>query len=168
MKSAKTFAVVACAGLLLGSIAGSVRDAHAQGPQDGSLSAGRGDSADASSSPEAKHPLNIAGCWQGTAKDKPDGEGTATFAFALSGKTLVETDSGFDFQWADGNFAHGNIAGSVDSTGFTFTGSAGTNCPINGNGTGTASAIKGKFTFGRKCGKFVQGGKFSITPIACQ
>jgi hypothetical protein len=167
MKSAKKIAVVACAGLLTAAIVGSARHTYAQPPQQEGWSFGGSGSADASSSPDAKTPLNIAGCWRGSVKEKPDGTGTATFAFAQNGSALNGTDSGFDFEWSDGNFAHGNITGTVSSKGFVFTGSAGAGCPISGSGTGTASAISGKFTFGGKCGKFVPKGTFSIAPGAC-
>ncbi len=171
MKSAKILAIVACACLLSVSMMYSARHAYAQDDDHvdedaGSWSTPDGGSADEESSPEMKKPpLDIQGCWGGTAIDNNPTLGMGTILFnslEQNGKKLENTSS-FDFRFAAGSFnALGHLTGTVSSKGFTFKGSAGAGCPVSGSATGDDTSMTGKFKFGKKCKHDFESGTFAI------
>lgn len=110
MKSAKILAIVACACLLSVIMMYSARHAYAQDDDQvdenaGSWSTPGGGSADADevSSPDMKKPpLDVQGCWDGTAIDNNPtlGMGTVIFeSLEQNGKKLEKT-SNFDFRFS--------------------------------------------------------------------
>jgi hypothetical protein len=171
MKSAKILAIVACACLLSVTMMYSARHAYAQDDDQvdedaGSWSTPGGGSADEESSPDMKKPpLDVQGCWDGTAIDNNPtlGMGTVIFeSLEQDGKKLEKT-SNFDFRFAGGSYnALGHLTGAVSSTGFTFKGSAGKGCPISGSATGDDTSMTGKFKFGKKCKHDFDSGTFAI------
>ena len=168
MKLAKTLAIVACAGLLSVCGMGSTHHAYAQEAEEGAWNAAGAGSADESSPEAKKPPLDIGGCWDGTAEDKGDGLGSAFFDFVQDGTKLESSSpSEADVYWPDNTYAYGPISGSVSSTGFKFKGSAGTGCPFHGSGKGSDTLLTGKITFGGQCAKFLKHVTFSISPGPC-
>jgi hypothetical protein len=172
MKLTKILGVVACVGLLSAGVISSGHHAYAQDDDEidenaGSWSTPGGNSADeVASSPDSKKPpLNVDGCWDGTAiDDNPAlGGGIVLFnGFDQSGKKLLSA-SNFAFSFAGGTFlAMGHLKGTVSNTGITFKGSAGPDCPVSGSATGSDTAMTGKFKFGKKCAHNFKSGTFAI------
>jgi hypothetical protein len=169
-KSARILLAVTCAGLLLLGAVGSARHAYAQdaGETDGNIGAWSAPDAYNSEQSPTKvktHPLNIKGCWSGHVMDSGDGLGTAAFQFEQnSNRKKLVIGSTFNFGWSDGAAARGPMKGKVTSTGFTFTGNAGTECAVTGNGMGDDTALTGTFEFTGDCAAIFQDVTFSITP----
>jgi len=171
MKLVKTLAIVACAGLLSAAAMGSAHHAYAQDNDEidenaGGWSTPDGGSADESTPEARKPPLDVQGCWSGTAVDDNPalGDGTIIFNEFEQDGTKLENTSNFDFRFAGGSYnANGNLTGTVSSKGIKFKGSAGTDCPVSGSATGDNSAMMGKFKFGKKCAHDFKSGTFSIT-----
>ena len=169
MKLAKMLAIVVGTGLLSAGVLCSTRHVYAQDEDQidenaGSWSAPDDGSADEGSTPDAKKPpLDVQGCWQGTAIDNNPTLGMGTVlcnSFEQNGKKL-ESTSDFDFRF--GTFtALGHLTGTVSSTGITFKGSAGADCSVSGSATGNDTSMTGKFKFGKKCKHPFQSGTFAI------
>ena len=168
MKIAKVVLAIICVALL--SLV-STRHAYAQdaGETDEDLGAWTAPGADSAeqSSPEAKvHPLKIKGCWSGDVVDTADGTGTVTFEFRQnSNRKKIIVPSAIQFEWPDSAKATVPIKGAVTSSGFTFKGNAGANCPmVSGTASGDATGLTGKVVFVGGCETYFQNVTFSIAP----
>jgi hypothetical protein len=176
MKLTKSFAILACAGLLSAGVFGSVRHAYAQDTDDIDQSGGGWSAPDATSAtaatPDAKkHPLDIGGCWDGTVNDAADGEGDAFFDFEVTtnGKDIKgKGDSALELNWSDDRVAGSPIKGKVGPNGFKFSGPVSKDCKVSGSGTGSTSEMTGKVKFEGKCKKTFRDVTFSIEPGPCQ
>jgi len=167
-KPAKVVLAIICVGLL--SLV-SARHAYAQdaGETDedlGAWSAPGADNADLSTDNLKTHPLKIKGCWSGDVVDTADGTGTVTFQFHQnSNRKKIVVPSAIQFEWPDSAKATVPIKGAVTSSGFTFKGNAGANCPmVTGTASGDATGLTGKVVFVGGCETFFQNVTFSIAP----
>ena len=170
VKLPATLAILACATLLLAAVMGPALQVHAQDEDatdqgTGSWSAPSDGSAD-DSNPEAKPPIDLAECWDGTVKDKHDGKGTSFFGFDQDGSVL-ESDSGMSVQWPDTAYAYGPMSGTVSSKGIKFEGSVGACGTFSGSATGNGSKLKGKMKFTGQCAKYFKHVRFTIEPGPC-
>jgi hypothetical protein len=167
---AKILLALTVALLLSVGIVGRARHAYAQDGDETNQSAGawgapNAPSADLSDQKVKAKPIDIKGCWSGTVMDTDDDLGTATFEFHQnSNHKQLRISSTFDFQWPDTAFAHGPMKGPVSSTGFNFSGNAGTDCAVVGSAMGDATALSGTVEFGGDCATLFQDVTFSITP----
>ncbi len=169
MKLAKMLVAMSCPSLLLVVLLGVTSHAYAQDAGEidenvGTWSAPGADGAE-QSIPEVKtHPLKIKGCWSGTVMDTADGMGTVTFQFSQSSnRKKILVGSIIQFTWPDTAKATVPMKGSVTSSGFTFKGNAGQNCPVvSGSATGDATALTGIVEFTGGCSMFFQKVTFSI------
>ena len=169
MNLAKALIAMTCAGILSIGMVGSACHAYAQdaGESDqnlGSWSAPGADSSEQSIPLTKTHPLKIKGCWSGSVTDTADGTGTVTFQFnQSSNRKKILVGSVIQFAWPDTAKATVPMKGSVTSSGFSFKGNAGQNCPVvSGSATVDAAALTGTVEFTGGCAMFFQNVTFSI------
>jgi len=166
IKPVKVLLAIICVGLLSFVSAGH---AYAQdaGEADEDLGAWSAPGADSAEQLTHKaHPLDIKGCWSGDVVDTADGTGTVTFEFHQnSNRKKILVPSVIQFEWPDLAKATVPIKGAVTSSGFTFKGNAGAECPmVTGTASGDATGLTGMVVFVGGCETFFQNVTFSIAP----
>jgi len=121
--------------------------------------------ADESTSPDSKKPpLDVGGCWPGSAKDKEAADGVAYFYFAQEGTKISESDgSDLEFYWNNDYYIIADIKGTVSSDGVKFS-LRSKGCSLNGSAKGDDSELKGAVHFSGACGKAFKDVKFTVEP----
>lgn len=144
MKPMGMLLAAAYAGLLSATVIAPSRPAHAQDVEQSKL--------------ESQSCL----CLAARVNDTVEGMGNVFFT-VCDGQPIF-----FSFYWNEQNYAFGPASGSISSGLLEFSGNAGDDCTVTGNGTAESGKFWGEFEFHGTCEDSFAGGIFSTSTIGCE